>query len=283
MPSLSSAQFSQEADLNSRVRFDLVVERLAEEERAYHLAVVHLPAAIEASFLDRETGAELSQIKLDGKTTRREIDLELRIPAKLDPRYIDKVLIFHALVTDREGLESITGLVEEHGLASIPPTAIDLETGSVQRLELTPRGQGALEIIVGERYQEVGAGETVTVRVGLHNSGTLQVHRVRVDVAVPLHWDYAMTPESIAVLMPGEREPLDIILTPPSAAGVSEYDIRLFARARNQHDEMIEATEEDITIRIEPRAAVLRSALIIAVMLCLVVALVVVTIKTSRR
>ena len=47
--------------------------------------------------------------------------------------------------------------------------------------------------------------------------------------------------------------------------------------------EKIEATEEDVAIRIEPRATVWRSALVIAAMLCLVVALVIVTIKTSRR
>ena len=48
--------------------------------------------------------------------------------------------------------------------------------------------------------------------------------------------------------------------------------------------EKIEATEEDVAIRIEPRATVWRSALVIAAMVCLVVvAPVVVTIKTSRR
>jgi len=62
MPSISSSQFSQEADLNSRVRFDLAIERLAEEEHAYHLALVNLPEEIDASFLDRNSGAELSQI-----------------------------------------------------------------------------------------------------------------------------------------------------------------------------------------------------------------------------
>ena len=50
MPTISSSQFSQEADLNSRVRFDLAIERLAEEERAYHLALVNLTEEIDASF-----------------------------------------------------------------------------------------------------------------------------------------------------------------------------------------------------------------------------------------
>ena len=93
-----------------------------------------------------------------------------------------------------------------------------------------------------------------------------------------------MAPEAVAALMPGEREPMRITLTPGTAAeGVSEYDIRLFAQATGGHGERIEAAEEDITVRVEPRAAVWRSIVIITAMLCLVVALVVVTIRTSRR
>ena len=104
------------------------------------------------------------------------------------------------------------------------------------------------------------------------------------DVAVPLGWTYMMVPDEIAALMPGERESMHITLTPGSSAeGVSEYDIRLFAQAVAGHGEKIEATEEDIAVRIEPRAAVWTGVLIITAMLFLVVALVVVTIRTSRR
>ncbi len=284
MPSLSSAQFSQEADLNSRVRFDLAIERLAEEERAYHLAVVNLPQEIDAFFIDRKAGAELSQIKLDGKTTRREVDLELRIPAKLDSQFVGTPLVFYALVTDREGIRRIGHLGDEYGVTAIPVTRI-IEVGgnSTQRLELTARGRAGLEIVVNERYHEIGSGDPVIVQVDLFNPGTLRVIEVRVDVAVPLGWTYMMVPDKISALMPGERESMNVTLTPGSVEGVSEYDIRLFAQAVAGHGEKIEATEEDIAIRIEPRTAVWTSVLLIAAMLCLVVALVIVTVRTSRR
>lgn|GEM_PF-5496871 len=85
-------------------------------------------------------------------------------------------------------------------------------------------------------------------------------------------------------MLPGTRESVRITLIPlVEPEGVSEYDIRPFAQALGEQGEKIEATEEDVAIRIEPRATVWRSALVIAAMLCLVVALVIVTIKTSRR
>jgi uncharacterized membrane protein len=211
--------------------------------------------------------------------------LELRIPAKLDSQFVDTALEFYAMVTDADGMDRIGLLGAEYGKSAIPLTRI-VEAGdhSIQRLELTARGRVALEIVVGERYLEIGDGDPVTLRVDLLNSGTLRVSHVRMDIAAPLGWDFVMVPDEIAVLMPGERVSMTLALTPFEAAeGVSEYDIRLFAQATGRRDEKIEAAEEDIVIRIEPRAAVFRSAFIIAAMLCLVIFLVVVTIKSSRR
>ena len=116
---INSAQFSQEADLNSRARFDLAIERLAEEERSYHLAAANLPEEIDASFLDRETGGERPQVKLAGETTRREVDLELRIPTKLDSQFVGAPLVFYALVTDQEGIARLEH-EDEHGAGAIP-------------------------------------------------------------------------------------------------------------------------------------------------------------------
>ena len=195
LPSLSSAQFSQEADLNSRARFALAIERLAEEERSYHLMVFDLPEEIDASFLDRETGAELSQVKLDGETTRREVDLELRIPTKLDSQFVGTSLVFYALVTDQEGIEHLKR-EDELGAGAIPVARM-VEAGgySAQRLELIARGRPGLEIVVNERYLEAGSGEPVTLRIDLFNPGTLKIVEVRMDVAAPLGWECEMVPQ----------------------------------------------------------------------------------------
>ena len=161
---------------------------------------------------------------------------------------------------------------------------IEADGNSAQRLELTTRGRAGLEIVVNERYHEVGSGDPITLRVDLFNPGTLRVTDVRVDVAVPLGWTYMMAPDGIEALMPGERGTMHITLNPgTSVEGVSEYDMRLFAQAVAGHGEKIEAMEEDIAVRLEPRATIWTSVLIITAMLCLVVALVVFTIRTSRR
>jgi len=115
-------------------------------------ALQEMPSMSSAQFSQE---AELSQIKLDGKTTRLEVDLESRIPAKLDSQFVGAPLVFYALVTDQEGIKRIEHLGDEYGVTAIPVTRIiEADGNSAQRLELTARGRAGLEIVVNERYSQ---------------------------------------------------------------------------------------------------------------------------------
>lgn len=282
MPTVNSVQFSQEGELNERVEYDLILERLAEDEKTFRLALVNLPREINPSFLDQSTGANLTQVKFSEEVTRQQLELELQIPEKLSRRYVDQTIEFFVFITDQEGFRQISDLNREYGDRTIPIEKINTIKGDKERFELIPRGRGALESIIANRYQEVRTGDLVTVRVDLLNTGTLEVEKVHLVLTHPLGWTYASRPDTIARILPGEKEPVNVTLTPPPDLGVSEYDVRIEAFGY-EGNERIEAQEKDITIRVEERAQVVRNALVIGAVIALVIGVAVGSIKVSRR
>lgn len=282
LPSINSVQFSQEADLNTRVNYDLILERLAEDEKTFRLALVNLPREITPAFVDPGTNASLTQVKFSEEVTRQQLELELQIPEKLSRRYVDQTIEFYVFITDTEGFARIGELNRSHSGGVIPLEEINAIPGNKERFELIPRGRAALETIIANRYQEIRTGEEVLVRVDLLNTGTLEVERVHVVLTPPLNWTWSSNPDTIDRILPGEKEPVNITLVPPEDIGVSEYDVRIEA-AGYEGPELIEAQEKDITIRVEERAAVIRNALIIGAVIALVIGIAVGSIKVSRR
>ncbi len=282
LPTVNSVQFSQEGNLNERIRYDLILERLAEDEKTFRLALVNLPREITPAFMDPSTNASLTQVKFSEQVTRQQLELELQIPEKLSRRYVDETLEFYVFVTDTEGFKRIGELNRTHGSEPIPLEEINTIPGSKELFELIPRGRGALETIIANRYQEIRTGEQVAVRVDLYNTGTLEVTKAHLVLTPPLDWTWSSQPDTIDRILPGEKEPVNITLTPPEEIGVSEYDVRIEA-AGYESEERIEAQEKDITIRVEERADVIRNALIIGAVIALVIGVAVGSIKVSRR
>jgi hypothetical protein len=282
IPTINSVQFSQEGELNSRVKYDIILERLAEDEKNFRLAVVNLPKEIDLNFIDPSTSASLTQIKFSEETTRQQLELEVQIPEKLSRRFVDETIEFYVFITDKEGFQQVGELNREFANKPIPLEKINTIKGNKERFELIPRGKGKLETIISNRYQEIKTGEQVVVRVDLLNTGTLEVEGVHLILTPPLGWTYAAVPDTLRRILPGEKEPVNITLTPPSDLGVSEYDVRVEA-AGFVGNERVDAQEKDLTIRVEARANILRNVLIIGGVIGLVVGVAVVSIKVSRR
>lgn len=281
-PTINSVQFSQEGELNTRVRYDLILERLAEDMRTFRLAVVNLPTEIPFAFLDQATNASLTQVKFSEEATRQQLELELQIPEKLSRSFIDETLEFYVLVTDEEGFQHLGQLTRFFGTRPVELDSLRHVSGNRERFELIPRGKGALETVVANRYQEVRIGQDVNARVDLLNTGTLEVTGVHLIITPPLGWTCTTTPDTIRRILPTEKEPVNIRLVPPDNLGVSEYDVRIEA-AGYVDDERVEATEKDITVRVEARANLVRNALVIGGVIVLVVGVAVGSIRISRR
>jgi hypothetical protein len=70
---INSAQFSQEADLESQATYDLSLEKFSGEANVFKLEVVNLPHQINYEFSDPQTQARLSQIKFSEGVTSMKL------------------------------------------------------------------------------------------------------------------------------------------------------------------------------------------------------------------
>lgn len=279
-PTINSVQFSQEGDLNSRIRYGLIVERLALDEKTFRLAVLNLPSEIDYAFIDPSTNANLSQIKFSEETTQLQLELELQIPEKLSRQFVDQVLEFYVFISDANGYRAVEQLASMGN--GISMADLMMLEGSGERFELIPRGRGALETQLATRYWEISSGEQVAARVELLNNGTLAVEDVHLILTPPLDWTYTCSPDTIKQITPGEKIVVDVQLMPPDTQVVGEYDVRIEAKG-HVDGERVEASEKDITVRIMAQADLGQSALILIGVLALVIGAAVVSIKASRR
>jgi hypothetical protein len=282
IPTITSAQFSQEGELNTKVTYDLILERLAEDEKTFRLAILNLPAELDVTFIDPATGASLTQVKFNETLTKLQLNLQIAIPEKLSREFIDQTIEFVVLVTDADGFRALEELQRQHQETSIPLEAIQGLPGEKAMLELIPRGKGALEILITNRYEEIKVGDRAAIRLDLHNTGTLAVEDVRLDTRLPLEWGVTVSPDRIGEVPAGEKEPVNLKVVPQKGIGVGEYEVEVKAMGR-VGPETVESTEQVITIRVGARARVVRNTVIIAGLIAVVLGLVVVTVKVSRR
>ena len=279
-PTINSVQFSQEGDLNSRVRYDLILERLAEDEKTFRLAVLNLPREINYAFIEQTTNANLSQVKFSEETSQQQLELELQIPEKLSRRFIDQIIEFYVFVTDADGYRQI----EQFNRRDTPISKEELATlsGNGERFELIPRGQGALETTIATRYWEVADDDSVSVRIELLNTGTLAVEDIRIILTPPLDWTYTSVPETIERIPAGEKLTATVTLVPPAEQTVGEYDVRVEASGVSD-GEKVEASEKDLTIRVAASAHLGQNILILVGFFALIIGVAIVSIKASRR
>jgi len=79
---VNSAQFSQEADLESQATYELSLEKFSGEANVFKLEIANLPHQINFEFSDPATSARLSQIKFTEGVTSMKLSLKLRLQAR---------------------------------------------------------------------------------------------------------------------------------------------------------------------------------------------------------
>ena len=138
---VNSAQFSQEADLESTATYDLSLEKFTGEANVFKLEAVNLPTQITYEFSDPTTSARLSQIKFSEGVTSLKLQLKLYLPKNPDERVVlDKPLEFFVLALDNQQTEKLRGLEPAAGGAGgIGADAIETLNAGFVELELIPR------------------------------------------------------------------------------------------------------------------------------------------------
>jgi uncharacterized membrane protein len=278
---INSAQFSQEADLESQATFDLSLEKFSGEANIFRLQIINLPRQITYEFVDPQTQARLSQIKFTEETTSMQLSLRLYLPKNADDQVVmDEPLKFSALALDSEQVIRLQEMLAEDTFIDQDEIE-DLNAGNVY-LELIPRGVGKIEVQAVNLYHEIKVGETVDMEVRIVNSGTRLLNNIRVFSDLPLNWKAEVQPDLIASLEQNQEQIVNIKFIPPDDVSVGDYEprIRTECIADNRR---VESEDKIVRVHLGAKTNVLGITFLIALLIGLLVGIVVFGIKLTRR
>ena len=277
---INSAQFSQEADLESTATFDLSLEKFSGEANVFKLEAVNLPQQITYEFSDPTSSARLSQIKFSEGVTSLKLQLKLFLPKNPDDRVVlDKPLEFFVLALDNDQTQKLRAIETAAGIG--PKEIEGLKAGSV-KLELIPRGVPKVEVQAVNLYHEIKAGDNIGMDVTIRNTGTRKLNNVRVFCDLPLNWRVEIKPDLLATLEQNKDEVVSIKFLPPAGVSVGDYEpkIRTDAVADNRR---VESEDKIVRIHITSKANVLGIGALVLLLVGLLVGIVVFGIKLTRR
>ena len=276
---VSSLRFSQEGNLGSSVTYDLTLDRLAETENTFQLRVINLLNRLSFEFQDPETKSRQSQVKFTQEQSKRDLSLIVYLPEELDATYLDSTLEFYVAVLDEAEATELGGV---NNRLDLPADRIAGIQGGVERFELIPKGVPEIEVFVPNAFQTIKIGEEVNMTATLQNIGTRDLVDIRMLVDVNTDWKYTVVPEVIGSLKRNEEIEIQLTLSPPVDIGVGEYQAKLNAEV-TVDNRKFEARDRSITVQVESKTQMSVTTLLFGALILLMIGIVIVTIRISRR
>ena len=276
---VSSLRFSQEGNLGSSITYDLTLDRLAETENTFQLRVINLLNRLNFEFQDPETKSRQSQVKFTQEQSKRNLSLIVYLPEELDASYLDSTLEFYVAVLDETEANELGGV---NNRLDLPADQIASIQGGVERFELIPKGVPEIEVFVPNAFQTIKIGEEVNMTATLKNIGTRDLVDIRMIVDVNTDWKYTVVPEVIGSLGRNEETEIQLTLSPPADIGVGEYQAKLNAEV-TVDNRKFEARDRSITVQVESKTQMSVTTLLFGALILLMIAIVIVTIRISRR
>ncbi|MCE2403151.1 hypothetical protein J4G08_20025 [Candidatus Poribacteria bacterium] len=276
---VSSLRFSQEGNLGSSVTYDLTLDRLAETENTFQLRVINLLNRLSFEFQDPDTKSRQSQVKFTQEQSKRNLSLIVYLPEELDASYLDSTLEFYVAVLDETEASELGGT---NNRLDLPADKIASIQGGVERFELIPKGVPEIEVVVQNTFQTIKIGEQVNMTTTLKNIGTRDLVDIRMLVDVNPDWKYTVSPEVIGSLGRNEETEIQLTLNPPADITVGEYQAKLNAEV-TVDNRKFQARDRSITVQIESKSQMSVTTLLFGALILLMIGIVIVTIRISRR
>ena len=276
---VSSLRFSQEGNLGNSVTYDLTLDRLAETENTFQLRVINLLNRLSFEFQDPETRSRQSQVKFTQEQSKRNLSLIVYLPEELDASYLDSTLEFYVAVLDEVEATELGGV---NNRLDLPAEKIANIQGGVEQFELIPKGVPEIEVFVPNAFQTIKIGEEVNMTATLKNIGTRDLVDIRMLVDVNTDWKYTVIPEVVSTLERNAEMEIQLTLSPPADIGVGEYQAKLNAEV-TVDNRKFEARDRSITVQVESKTQMSVTTLLFGALILLMIAIVIVTIRISRR
>jgi len=278
---INSAQFSQEADLESQATFDLSLEKFSGEANVFKLGIANLPHQINYEFSDPATGARLSQIKFTEGVTSMKLVLKLYLPKNADAQVvIDKPLSLYALAMDIDQAAKLEAMLAAKPEVT-PADLTSLNAGYV-KLELIPRGVGKIEVQAVNLYHEIKVGQDVEMEVRVKNAGTRKLNNIRIFADLPLNWRSEIQPDLIASLEQNKEQVVTIKFQPPADVAVGDYEPKIKTEC-SADNRKVESEDKIVRVHIASKTNVLGITALVLLLVGLLVGIVVFGIKLTRR
>jgi len=284
---VESMQFSQDGELESKVKYLLNITRYVEERQALALDIVNLPSAqFQTKFVEinEATGAEgqaLSSILFQQDLKSKTVALIVTMPKELSTEKLDKPMQFFVVALDRAAQQRLGALkITRQGTL----TAADLDSAqmSYAALELVPRGKAEITIASPNLLLKRRIGEPLQFQFELQNTGTVNLTDIEVSLQLPANWTADIKPEKGISLDVQCTKRVDIELLPASDATAGDYEIKISAATFSQSRE-VKAQEKILRLQLETRSNVIVAALFMIVLIGLIVGVAVFTIRLARR
>jgi len=274
---VSSTQFSQEADLGGQVTYDLRLERSTVDVRSFELRVVNLPRQISYSFIDPNTQARLSQINFPAGVTEQRLGLRLFLPERADDRVrIDEPLEFWVLVMDEQQARQFQ--------AERPYSLAEIERSRVGRvrLQVIPRGVGRIEVSAVSLFSEIRVGETVETTITIRNTGTRRLDNIKLTAEYPLNWRVEVRPDIVPALEINREQAVKLRIIPPPDVPVGDYEVRLKTKSY-AYGRRVPSEDKIYRVSVKAQTNLWATLGLVGGLLGLVIGIVIFGIKLTRR
>ena len=277
--SITTKQFSQEADLGGKTVYSLTLERYSGTEDTYKLGLAGQPDSVQFEFGDPASGNRINQIQLIKGTSQKDVNLTLFLPERPDEQLnTDKPIAFFLVAVGKSMVKDFpwkeAGKLSEAELSKFKAGRLGLE--------IIPRGKGELELRAQEMYFEITKEDRPTAVLYVKNRGTRALSNVQLVAELPYEWEGKPSPDLIKILEPGKEEKITLPLIPSPASRVGTSQDRVKAKALTQTTP-IESEEKIIQCHVVRKANWLATALLILALVGLVVGIVAYGVRISRR
>lgn len=276
---VSSLQFAQEGQLGNWVDYGIDLERLAENEKTFTLAVVNLPDKYKYKFTDK--GNQLSRVKFSQGNTKYSLTLKVNVPDTLAAKELKKPVSFYAVVGEEEAINTVKdfeadnpGAVQEEGLDA-------LKIG-YERLELTPRGTGKFEVAFNTLYYEIKEGDGIDTKMTIKNTGTVKLTNIRFEKELPYEWKMDLNPEEIEEIEPRKEQEVLVNIIPPEDVEVGEYEIRLEGNTEYEGS-TVKSDQKSLSVKVEAKTNLKGPIIGFAALVLFLLIVAVLLIRLSRR
>lgn len=274
---VTALQFAQEGQMGSSVTYGIELERLAENDATFTLAVLNLPEKYNYKFLDK--GNQLSRVKFSQGVTKHSIELKVNVPNNLPAEELKFPVPFYVAVGEDDPLQKLVDFAKEVLVSQEDLDA--LKVGS-ERLELTPLGVAKVDVSLKTLYHEIKTGDVIQSTLQVQNTGSVDLEKIKLSTEQPDDWKVTFDPEQIEKISPDQDIEMKITITPPVNVMVGAYEVKVEASTEYEGTQ-IKTSQKDIRIQVDAATNLGGNMMLVLGLILILIVVMIFVVKISRR